>query len=264
MVNSVTWSPDSKRLASGGWDTTVRLWEADGTPGPVLKVDPPLKGNEGVVYAVAWSPDGQRVAAGYADAMVRLWSADGKPGLVLKGHTKNVFTLAWSPDGKYLASSGLDATIRLWEPDGKPGPMVNRERLPYVLSIAWSPDGKRLAASNISDVVPLLSLDSKEVPSLQKHRGAVRCVSWNADGRRIATGSEYGSIMLWDAATADPTAVLIPLADNQSATFSAAGQLLNGDPATIETGFVYLVDQGGGRLEVLKPSEFRKRAGLPN
>ena len=37
------------------------------------------------------------------------------------------------------------------------------------------------------------------------------------------------------------------------------GQLLNGDPTIIEKGFVYLVDQGGGRLEVLKASEFLKR-----
>ncbi|GAC1655111.1 MAG: hypothetical protein NVS4B12_27450 [Ktedonobacteraceae bacterium] len=28
QVNAVTWSPDGKRIASGGTDTTVRVWQA--------------------------------------------------------------------------------------------------------------------------------------------------------------------------------------------------------------------------------------------
>ena len=50
-------SPDGTRLASGGDDSTVRIWRvADGRQLATLT------GGSDHVYAVAYSPDGQRLA----------------------------------------------------------------------------------------------------------------------------------------------------------------------------------------------------------
>ena len=68
---SVVFSPDSKTLASGSNDHTVRLWDV-GT-GRMLHV---CSGHKGFVRSVAWSPDGSMIASGSYDATTRLWQVE--------------------------------------------------------------------------------------------------------------------------------------------------------------------------------------------
>lgn len=65
----MVFSPDGKRIVSGGWDNTVRLWDA-GTGKPL---GDPLTRHTNYVTSVAFSPDGTRLASSSLDAAVRLW-----------------------------------------------------------------------------------------------------------------------------------------------------------------------------------------------
>jgi WD40 repeat protein len=58
-VAAVAFAPDGRILASGGWDTTVRLWHVE--TAQELAV---LEGHSGKVHAVAFSPDGTVLASG--------------------------------------------------------------------------------------------------------------------------------------------------------------------------------------------------------
>ena len=110
-VNSLSFSPDGRALASGNRDRTVRVWDA--RTGEQLHK---LVGHTAPVNSVVFSPDGSTLASGCMDHTVRLWNAEtGEHLCTLRGHEARVQSVTFSPDGSALASCGDDSEIRLWD-----------------------------------------------------------------------------------------------------------------------------------------------------
>lgn len=109
-IKSLSWSSDSKRIASASSDKTVRVWDA--STGRTFLASAK---RSSAVNAVALSPDGKRVASGGNDKLVQVWNTlNGSHVYTYRDHLGFVTALAWSPDGTKIASASVDRTVRVW------------------------------------------------------------------------------------------------------------------------------------------------------
>jgi len=118
-IVSITFSPDGRRVASGGLDGRVRLFDAEtGNP-----IGAPWVAHARAVTAIGFSPDGRQVASGSTDGTVRVWDAQsGRPlTLALVGHTEPVLGLSFDPANRKLLSFGRDRKLRSWDIASLPG-----------------------------------------------------------------------------------------------------------------------------------------------
>ena len=114
-VASVAFSPDGRRVLSGSWDKSLKLWDA--ATGRLIRT---FTGHSDGVKSVAFSPDGRRVFSGGSlegslEATLKLWeAATGRLIRTFTGHSSFVTSVAFSPDGRRVLSGSSDGSLRLW------------------------------------------------------------------------------------------------------------------------------------------------------
>ncbi|KAF2192944.1 vegetative incompatibility protein HET-E-1 [Zopfia rhizophila CBS 207.26] len=197
-VNAVTFSPDSKLVASSSSDETVRLWDA--ATGACRST---LEGHSSRVNAVAFSPDGRLIASASSDMMVQLWdAATGACRSTLEGHSSRVNAVAFSPDGRLIASVSSDETVRLWDAATGAYRSTLEGHSGSVNAVALSPDGKLVASASSDKMVRFWDAATGACRStLRGHSGSVYAVAFSPDGKLVASSSSDQTVRFWDAAT---------------------------------------------------------------
>ena len=203
-VASVSFSPDGKTIASGGWDNTVILWSPEGREINALYQD--FKTPEGystMVCSVSFSPDSETIAT-CGDNTVKLWNrGNDKYITTLSGHSGDINCVCFSPDGQIIASASRDNTVKLWNSHGKElKTLTGHSR--DVTSVSFSSDGQTIASSSYDGTVKLWNLDGALMKSLEDSTdtlehgtNTVYDICFSKDGKIIACASSDKTVKLW-------------------------------------------------------------------
>jgi WD40 repeat protein len=206
-VNAVAFSRDGKRLATGGDDDAVFVWELTGDRAVEQGI---LKMGKGIFFgvkSVAFSPDGKVLATGCGNGTVQLWDVAGKlyrQRAILKGKTTFVSPVALSPSGKTLAM-GNDSLVLIIDVSGftLKARTPRKEHTGKVLSVAFAPDSRTLAS--VGEDGRLILWDSATGKALfaTQRKGRLTSVAVTAsvavgEGRhlQVACGQQDGNAAL--------------------------------------------------------------------
>jgi WD40 repeat protein len=205
-VTAVAVAQDGKRVATGGDDGTVSLWDL--TRGVRSQL---IRGHTLRASAVAYSPDGTRVLTGSQDTSAKVWdTTSGKLLSHFKQHNGSVLSVAFSPDGKLAATGGQD-TVRIWDP--VTGQQVREcsiakpiSTIDWVHGVAFAPNGKQLArgsdwsGATLWDVETgnrIATFDRKTNPAASTMMGLV-ATAYSPDGNNLATVDDAGRVFIWN------------------------------------------------------------------
>ncbi|KAJ7108137.1 hypothetical protein C8R44DRAFT_884905 [Mycena epipterygia] len=200
-VNSVAFSPDGKLIVSGLDDCTLRIWDSE--TGTAARN---FEGHTAAVSSVAFSPDGQHIVSGSRDRTVHVWdSRTGLVVLVFKEQKNWVTCVSFSPDGKHIASVSAEA-VNIW--DSSTGVVTASFEYRSFISAAFSPDGRQLVVGyhpqletgrNTLDVWDMAG--AAVTGPFRGHVGAVTCVAFSPDGKRVVSGGRDQTVRVWNATT---------------------------------------------------------------
>lgn len=138
---------------------------------------------------LAFSPDGKTLAGG--GIAIRLWATEaGNELSKLNGHTRLVEAITFSPDGSILASGDSSGKIILWRLDAH----NQKSTLPRLLRSFTG--GKQDSARN------------NEKRTLTGHALPIGVLDFTTDSKKLASGSQDGTVIVWDVETEKPLVTL--------------------------------------------------------
>ncbi len=194
-LTRMLFSPDGLRLATGGADGLVTVWD-------VARRErlQRFKGHRAPVGSLAFSADGRQLASADGAGNVRAWDSngDGEAGAIMMPPEVNdsCDCVAYSPDGRWLATGYGAGVAWLWEArKGRPIRWLAVART-SVFRVAFAPDSSLLATGDLDSCIKLWEVSTGRLvrtlhgwpPGTGRVQRSVGALAFSPDGTRIAAG----------------------------------------------------------------------------
>jgi WD40 repeat protein len=195
-VGGLAFAPKGLRLAAAHYGG-VSLWF------PNAQAAPETLAWKGSHLDVLFSPDGKFLVTSMQEPTMHGWRLMDAKNMRMSGYSAKVRSMAFTAGGKWLATSGSDQVI-LWPFGSKDGPMGKQPNmvLPHdkrVVAVACHPAQEIVAAGFEDGMVMLARLeDGAEVLARKPGTAGISALAWNADGSKLAFGTEDGAAGILD------------------------------------------------------------------
>lgn len=193
-VFAVALSPDESRLATGGADRAIRVYDMATQQQQLI-----IEDHADWVMDVAWAPDGAKLASASRDKTSKVFDAKTGDSLVtFNGHGNSVYGVGFSPDGKLVVTSGSDKNIRTWNVGDAKQVRAIGGFGGEVFRIAVTPEGQVFSPSADKNARVHTIADGKAIRSFGGHTDWVYSVGVHTGSKRVAAGSYTGEVRIWN------------------------------------------------------------------
>jgi serine-threonine kinase receptor-associated protein len=221
VVKACDFSPDSTRLATGGNEGLLRIYnlkKQEKQSEPVVPWEIPQDSTKPIAIGkLNWLSD-EIVLTGCGDGAIRFWdlsqvsdatsAASLPPFQTLRtdddGSEVRDMELTVTADGKNILTVAAGAKVYFF--DVESFTLIHSYKMPIHFrdegGASLHPTGKKFIAGGSDLWVRVFDFDTgAELECLKGHHGPIRCLRYSPNGKLYATGSEDGTIRLWQDAT---------------------------------------------------------------
>ncbi|CAG8737727.1 9952_t:CDS:2, partial [Racocetra persica] len=193
IVRSADISDDGTRIISGGQEKKLRIFDLNKPENAAMETE----GHDSTIKSVIWDGERNVVLSAGDDKEIRIWDLRSFNQINTFKAEHPITSMELSADGKYITSTAGKVVYFL---DASTYQVSKSIATAYdVSSVSLHPDNKRFVAGGSSDLcVRIYDFESgKELEFYKGHHGPIHTVSYSPDGEIYATGSEDGTIRLW-------------------------------------------------------------------